>query len=266
MLYSTHNCKIVKRQKPSEVKYSDHNHHFINGQVVEEKVWRKLYFINGQVVEEEKWLTWYKAQLEYLKLIRIREPKIKTPIPYQELRVAWASMISEILNAFTWSWWITLTSKKPMPLEIIRGRFYKWLKRFRKILGHGFEVFWIIERQRRGALHVHAVISNVPTDDKKFWRAMINTWEYYWTHGAGEKFGSATVVKYDPMKAGKLSNYLAKERCKDLDLLEGSGSIFEKMGYSRRIKKFLNNSSSFKTTSRKSFNVCANSPEDISAG
>lgn len=233
-----------------EAKYSDHN-------------WK---IVKGQSVSEEEWLLWYKAQLETLKKTHIREPKIKTPIPYQELRIAWASMISEMLNAFTWSWWVTLTSKNPMPLEIIRDRFYWWLKRLRKVLGHGFEVFWVIERQRRGALHVHAVISNIPTDDKNFWKAMINTWEYYWTHDNDEKFGSATVIKYDPRKAGKLSNYLAKERCKDLDVLEGSGSVFEKMGYSRRIKKFLNDPSSVKKTSRKSFNARANDLEDIPAG
>lgn len=80
------------------------------------------------------------------KIVKILKPS------YQELRIAWASMISEMLNAFTWSWWVTLTSKNPMPLRIIRDRFYWWLKCLRKALGHGFEVFWVIERQRRGAI------------------------------------------------------------------------------------------------------------------
>jgi len=95
---------------------------------------------------------------------------------------------------------------------------------------------------------------------------MINTWETYWTHGDQEKFGDATIKKFDPQRAGKLSSYLSKERCRDLDVLEGSGSVFEKMGYSRNIRKFLSNPSSLRKTSRKSFNARANDLEDIPAG
>jgi len=155
---------------------------------------------------------------------------------YIELREAWASMMEEMLQAFTWSWWVTLTSKQPLPLNVIRGRFFVWLKTLRKALRGRVEVIWVVERQRRGALHVHAVISHIPINNKRIWKAMINVWEYSRT---GEKFGSATIMKYDPMKAGELSNYLAKERCKDLEIIEGNGSLFEKFGFSRGVKRYL---------------------------
>lgn len=157
---------------------------------------------------------------------------------YTEMREAWASVMCGILNAFTWSWWVTLTTRDPLPLKVIRGRFFTWLRVLRKALHGHFEVIWVLERQRRGALHVHAVISDIPLDNKGLWRAMIRTWEY--ASRSGNKFGSATIVKYDPLKAGELSSYLAKERCKDLDAIEGSGSIFEKLGFSRGVKKYLN--------------------------
>lgn len=174
---------------------------------------------------------------------------VKTLKPtYQEKRDAWVSVLEPILDAFPWSWWVTLSTKKPMPLEVIRGRFYWWLKCLCKELRHHVEFFWVIERQRRGALHVHAIISSVPTDDEVFWSKMINLWETSWTHG-DEKFGDATIKKFDTQRAGNLIPYLAKERCKDLDLLEGSGSAFEKMGFSRNLKKFLRNPSSVRNVS-----------------
>lgn len=167
--------------------------------------------------------------------------KVKSQKPtYGELREAWASMMIEMLGAFPWSWWVTLTTKKPFPIEIIRKRLYRWLKTLRKALHGHFEVIWVLERQRRGALHVHAVISDIPENNKGIWKAMINTWEY--PNRSGSKIGSAQIMRYDPGKAGELSNYLAKERCKDLDVLEGNGSIFEKLGFSRGVRKYLNTS------------------------
>jgi len=151
-----------------------------------------------------------------------------------------------MLTSFNWDWWVSLTSRKPMPLKVIRGRFFWWLKCLRKVIGRKPEFVWIIERQRRGALHIHAVISGIPSNNSSIlWRGMINTWEYYNSKG-GIRFGDATIKKFNPQKAGKLCWYLAKERCKDLDLLEGSGSVFEKMGYSRGVKQFLNTPSMLK--------------------
>ncbi len=168
---------------------------------------------------------------------------VKTLKPsYYELRQAWASMMIEMLDAFTWSWWVTLTSKEHISLKSIRKRFYRWLKTLRKARHGHFEVIWVLERQRRGVLHVHAVISNMPLNNMKFWKAMINVWEYGWYGWYGksdEKFGSATIIKYDPLKAGELANYLAKERSKDLSIVEGNGSLFEKFGFSRGVKRYL---------------------------
>jgi len=158
---------------------------------------------------------------------------------YQELRDAYATMIGEMLQSFPWDWWVSLTTKKHLPLDVLRGRFFWWLKAIRKLAKHHHEHLWIIERQRRGALHVHVVIYNVPTNDRIFWQKAIDLWEKWHARGGKLKFGSATIVKYDPMKAGELSNYLAKERCKDLDRLEGSGSLFEKIGFSRGVKRYL---------------------------
>jgi len=157
---------------------------------------------------------------------------------YQELRDAYATMIGEMLQSFPWDWWVSLTTKKHLPLDVLRGRFFWWLKAIRKLAKHHHEHLWIIERQRRGALHVHVVIYNVPTD-KVFWQKAIDLWEKWHARGGKLKFGSATIVKYDPMKDGELSNYLAKERCKDLGRLEGSGSLFEKIGFSRGVKRYL---------------------------
>jgi hypothetical protein len=160
-----------------------------------------------------------------------------SPYTYRNLRDAWASVMADMLQAFEWDWWVSLTSVNPMPLPIIRNRFFWWLRVLRRAVGRHVEVIWIIERQRRGALHVHAVIHGVPKDNLLFWRAMINVWETYYTK-PGEKFGDANIKAYNSGKAGELADYLAKERCKDLNILEGSGSIFEKFGFSRGVKKF----------------------------
>jgi len=159
------------------------------------------------------------------------------------------SVLEPVLDAFPWSWWVTLSTKDPMPLEIIRNRFYWWLKCLRKEIGHHVEFFWIIERQHRDALHVHAIISGVPNDERPIWDTMIKIWQTNWKD-SGEKFGDAYIRKYNPKRAaGNLIPYLAKERCKDLDALEGSGSVFEKMGFSRNLKKFLRNPSSLRNVS-----------------
>ena len=158
---------------------------------------------------------------------------------YQELRDAYATMIGEMLQSFPWDWWVSLTTKKQLPLDVLRRRFFWWLKAIRKLAKHHHEHLWIIERQRRGALHVHVVIYNVPTKDRIFWQKAIELWEKWHARGGKLKFGSATIVKYDPKKAGELSIYLAKERCKDLGRLEGSGSLFEKIGFSRGVKRYL---------------------------
>lgn len=156
---------------------------------------------------------------------------------YTSLRDAYASMTAEMLQAYPWEWFVSLTSKKPMPLTIIRGRFFWWLKILRRALHRHVEVIWFIERQRRGALHVHAVIHGVPID-KTFWQGMVNTWEKYSTR-ENEKFGDADIKRFRPERAGKLSWYLAKERCKDLHALEGNGFLSEMMGYSRGVRQFL---------------------------
>lgn len=158
---------------------------------------------------------------------------------YFELRNAYASMMQVYLEAYNWDWWVTLTSRNPMPLEVIKGRFFWWLRVLRKVVGHHVEVIWWAERQRRGALHIHAVIADVPVDDENLWKGIIHTWETYWTREG--RFGDATIKRYDTDKAGKLSWYLAKERCKDLDVLEGSGFFFEKFGFSRGVKKYVEN-------------------------
>jgi hypothetical protein len=142
-----------------------------------------------------------------------------------------------MLQAYEWDWWVSLSSKDPMPLPVIRGRFFWWLRVLRRSMGRHVEVIWIIERQRRGALHVHAVIHGVPKDNVYFWRAMISMWETYHSKD-GERFGDATIRVYNSGKAGELADYLAKERCVDLNILEGSGSIFEKFGFSRGVRKF----------------------------
>lgn len=162
----------------------------------------------------------------------------KSVLSTGNLRQAYASMTAEILQAYPWQWFISLTSKKPMPLDVIRGRFFWWLRCLRKAQGRRIELIWFAERQRRGAWHIHAVIWGVPVDDKTFWRGIVNTWEYYSTRES-EKFGDANIKRFNPERAGKLSWYLAKERCKDLDKLEGNGFLFEVMGYSRGVKKFL---------------------------
>lgn len=155
-----------------------------------------------------------------------------------QLQQAYASMVSSMLQAYPWQWWVSLTSRQPMPLEVIRGRFFWWLKILRKAMRHHVQVVWFIERQHRGALHVHAIIYGVRTD-KPFWKGMINTWEKCATKDRDEKFGDATIRPYNQQFAGRLSNYLAKERSKDLNKLEGSGSLFDIMGYSRGVKTFL---------------------------
>src|SRR3990170_6197081 len=154
------------------------------------------------------------------------------------LREVYAGWISEMLQAYPWQWWVSLTSMKPMPLDVIRGRFFWWLKILRKAGRQRIELVWFIERQRRGALHVHAVVYGVPTDDKTFWQGMVNTWEQY-SNRDGERFGDAHIKRFNPAFAGKLSWYLAKERCKDLEKLEGNGYLSEMMDYSRGVKRFL---------------------------
>jgi hypothetical protein len=67
---------------------------------------------------------------------------------------------------------------------------------------------------------------------------MINVWERY--HTQEGVFGDATIKPYDLNRAGELCDYLAKERCKDLDCVEGSGSVFEKFGFSRGVRKYVN--------------------------
>mgnify|MGYP001393272375 CR=1 FL=1 len=160
------------------------------------------------------------------------------PYTYNRLREAWASVMSDMLQAYEWDWWVSLSTREPMPLHVIRGRFFWWLGCLRRSVGHHVENIWIIERQRRGALHVHAVVYGVP-QDIRFWKAMVDLWETYHTK-PGEKFGDATIKVYNSGKAGELADYLAKERCKDLNVLEGSGSIFEKFDCSRGVRKYYN--------------------------
>lgn len=182
------------------------------------------------------------------KEIKNRKPS------YQELREAYTSINQVLLQAFNWNWWVSLSTRKPMPLAVIRGRFFWWLKALRKMLGHRIELIWWAERQRRGALHIHSVISGIPIDIM-LWSKAIDLWEFQ--HSRGKyKFGDATIKKFDQDKSGKLSWYLAKERCKDLDILEGSGSLFEKFGFSRGVRRFLENSRTEKVAYKLSQSCC----------
>lgn len=182
-------------------------------------------------------------------------------------------MLSEMLGAYDWDWFATLTSQKPMPLAILRARFFWWLRAVRRSVGRHIEVVWVIERQRRGALHIHAVIYGVPKE-RAFWGAMVRLWETYHTKPEAEaRFGDATIRHYSPERSGALANYLAKERCKDLGVLEGSGSIFEKLGFSRGVKRFYDSGVDvgdaeglFGLISGESINARSSDPENIPEG
>lgn len=122
---------------------------------------------------------------------------------------------------------------------VLKERFRWWLGCLQERLGHRVEYIAFIERQRRGVLHVHAVICGVRTDDRLFFRAMVNTWE---RRRNGEHFGQADIKRFEQEKAGKLCLYLAKERCKDLmsgRTLEGNGHLAEVVWWSRGVKKRL---------------------------
>ena len=159
---------------------------------------------------------------------------------YTKRRNAWAWMMADLLKAYKWDWWVTLTSRDPQPIQAIRGRYFWWFKILRKNIGHRIEHIWVIERQRRGALHIHSVIYfDEPAEVwSQRWSWAIDTWQKSWSKPNDEKYGFANIEKYDHLQAGKLSNYLAKERCKDLDVIEGSGSLFEKLGFSRGVRRY----------------------------
>jgi len=159
---------------------------------------------------------------------------------YTKRRNAWAWMMSDLLRSYKWDWWVTLTSWDPQPIEAIRGRYFWWFKILRKKIGKRIEHIWVVERQRRGALHIHSVIYfNEPAEKwSKLWSWAIDAWQTSWSKKNNGRYGFANIKKYDHMQAGKLSNYLAKERCKDLDVMEGSGSLFEKLGFSRGVRRY----------------------------
>jgi hypothetical protein len=78
---------------------------------------------------------------------------------------AWA----QLLGRWPWDWFITLTFKDPVHPEQARKYFDRWLTRLdleRRLLGFFDQVdglVWArgIERQQRGVLHFHVLLSNV---------------------------------------------------------------------------------------------------------
>jgi len=199
--------------------------------------WR---IVKGQSVSEEVWLLWYKAQLDELERSHIREPRIRTPIPYQEIREAYVSVIQKHLESFPWQWWVSLTTRKHMPLEVIKGRLFWWLKQLRKTYKHKTEHIWFIEKQKREALHAHVVVYGV-SDDRNLWNKAVARWEHQHSRGR-YKYGTAHIKPFDDARAGAACNYLSKERVKSQSSLDGSGSFFEIFGYSRGVRKFMERS------------------------
>ena len=53
-----------------------------------------------------------------------------------------------------------------MPLEMMKGRFFWWLKALRISAWHHLENIWLVERQKRGAFHMHSVVGGVPSDPR----------------------------------------------------------------------------------------------------
>jgi hypothetical protein len=184
----------------------------------------------------------FSTDPESIKPTSADQENIKRIKRYQALREAYASMISEPLQTYPWQWWATFTSKEQISLTVLKKRFWWWLRCLRKAQGRWVEYIAFIERQRRGVLHVHAVIYGVRTD-KPFWRAMVKTWEIQASgERRGELFGKTKISRFDPGQAGKLCLYLAKERCKDLlsgRTLEGNGHLAEVVWWSGGVQKRL---------------------------
>jgi hypothetical protein len=155
-----------------------------------------------------------------------------------EIRNGWSYLVQGYLSAFPWDWWVSLSSREFVPLEIIMSRFFWWLKVLRKSVGHHLENMWLVERQQREVFHIHSVIYGVPID-YAFWKQAIYTWETFHSKGDGVKFGDAHIKAFDKQQEKKLSKYLVKEFVQESKDLVGSGSIWDVLGFSRGVKKFL---------------------------
>jgi len=149
------------------------------------------------------------------QLITLRVNNYPIPITLNE---AWGQFIGKFEP---YHWYATLTFKNEVSQGRAERQFYRWVRIANEMLYgkryrvKGLGVSWIkaIERQRRGILHIHALIGG------DIWRLRRFTFMDLWREGGffdnGKRFypnGFAKIVKYDSKLGAKyyLSKYVTK--------------------------------------------------------
>lgn len=134
------------------------------------------------------------------------------------LNDAWVQFIEKYEPYF---WYLTLTFRDYVSQNRVEKQFYRLVriinetlygKRYRE-RGKGVHWVYAIERQKRGVLHIHALIGG---DVWKLRRlTFMDVWEKGYTWPGGRKFqgnGFARIEKYDSSLGAKhyLSKYVVK--------------------------------------------------------
>jgi len=149
------------------------------------------------------------------QLITLRVNNYSIPITQSE---AWCQFIGKFEP---YCWYSTLTFKYEVTQARADKQFYRWIRIANEMLHgkryrvKGLGVSWVkaIERQRRGVLHIHALIGG------EVWRLRRFTFMDVWREGAyfsnGKRFqanGFAKIEKYDSKLGAKhyVSKYVAK--------------------------------------------------------
>lgn len=107
------------------------------------------------------------------------------------------------LMARTWDWFATLTFAVEIHPEQAARRYDRWARKLRKTNGGEMDHARALERQKRGVIHFHALISNVRKDTTR--AAWMSEWEEI-----GEGF--ARIYDYDPTQGAAyyLGKYVSK--------------------------------------------------------
>lgn len=178
--------------------------------------------------------------------------------------------IHDILSASQWDLWITLTVRDWISEKTMWKRFYWWIHRCERIVKHRLDWFFVCAIQKRGVVHLHGVIGNIPEatniKDRSLRCQLKLLWDIYWgkvnksmreylyndilndmvnykimgyTSEQIERylFGYSKIFVYNNNYAGRLNKYITKELIKNYYYNNNDNN--NKLRLSWKIKKII---------------------------